>query len=329
MNSRPADAAPACSVDAAVDSMLLSALDVESSLYHLGQYCGSWAASTGGHDRGSFHLVLRGGCWLHLPRAGGRAVALNAGDGVFFLRDVPHRLGPHPDPAAMPPGLAGEMTPLEPPQPDGTALACGFFRLRAGMGVILSETLPDHLVLRADDPRFASARALFGLILEESARPPQPSTVLLERLTNLLVFYVLRHLADEGPQAGGLLALARDPALAALLQAVMAEPGRPWTLQDMARRTHMSAATLHRRFTRLGAVTPAQLLQQLRMRAAARLLAQGWRIAETAEHVGYQSQAAFSRLFQRTLGHTPSAWRRMMASPAGTQQPYVSEEETW
>ena len=56
--------------------------------------------------------------------------------------------------------------------------------------------------------------------------------------------------------------------------------------------------------------TPAQLLQLLRMRVARRLLAQGAAIADAAERVGYRSQAAFSRVFQRTEGVAPSAWRR-------------------
>ena len=32
----------------AADALLLSSLDVRSSLYHLGQYCGAWNASTSG-----------------------------------------------------------------------------------------------------------------------------------------------------------------------------------------------------------------------------------------------------------------------------------------
>ena len=98
--------------------------------------------------------------------------------------------------------------------------------------------------------------------------------------------------------------------MAGLLQAILAEPALPWSLQDMADRLHMSKATFHRRFTLHSGTTPAQLLQALRMRAARRLLEQGAGIQEAAERVGYQSQAAFSRAFQRAEGMAPSACKR-------------------
>ena len=50
----------------AADALLLSSLDVRSSLYHLGQYCGAWNASTSGRARASFHLILHGDCRVDL-----------------------------------------------------------------------------------------------------------------------------------------------------------------------------------------------------------------------------------------------------------------------
>ena len=126
----------------------------------------------------------------------------------------------------------------------------------------------------------------------------------------MLIFFMLRHLAIHDRQAHGLFVLARDPAMAGLLQAILARPADPWSMDDMARHVHMSKATFHRRFTLQSGTTPAQLLQLLRMRVARRLLAQGAAIADAAERVGYRSQAAFSRVFQRTEGVAPSAWRR-------------------
>lgn len=301
--------------DATVDDVLLSSLEVASSLYHLGQYCGEWSASTSGRARGSFHLVLHGDCWLHLPQEP-RSIALAAGDGVFFLRDVPHFLSPHADPGADAGAGRRGMIALSPQRPDGTGLACGFFQFSTDIGTAISDALPDYLLLRADDARFGPARTLFQLILAESSGASPACGPLIERLTNLLLFYMLRGLVADDAQARGQLALARDPAMSALLRAVSANPGLPWTLNEMAGHVHMSPATFHRRFSLLSATTPAQWLQGLRMRTAARLLSRGWRIAEAAEHVGYQSPAAFSRLFQRIMGQPPSAWRRRAETAA-------------
>jgi len=295
---------------AAVDAVLLSSLEVQSSLYHLGQYCGNWTASTSGRARASFHLILHGRCRADIA-SGQESHTLSAGDGIFFLRDIAHVLTPLQPSAAAGAGAAcGPMQPLSPRQPDGTGLACGFFQFRPGLADLLADTLPDYLLLRADDERFRAARGVFDLILDETARAPSASPVVLERLTDLLIFFMLRHLAIQDRQAHGLFVLARDPAMAGLLQAILAEPAAPWSMQDMADRVHMSKATFHRRFTLQSGTTPAQLLQLLRMRVARRLLDQGMGIQETAERVGYQSQAAFSRVFQRTEGMAPSALRR-------------------
>ncbi len=77
---------------------LLGSLELDTTLFHLGQYCGSWKASISGLARSGFHLVLHGQCWLHLPQEAAPR-PLQAGDAVFFLRDVPHTLSPLADPA--------------------------------------------------------------------------------------------------------------------------------------------------------------------------------------------------------------------------------------
>ena len=105
--------------------------------------------------------------------------------------------------------------------------------------------------------------------------------------------------------------------MAGLLQAVLAEPGRPGAARERrADRAHMSKATFHlRRFTPHGGSAPARLLQLLRTRVARRHLSQGMGIQDAAERVGYQSQAAFSRVFQRTEGMAPSALRKRPPAP--------------
>ncbi len=297
-----------------MDAVLLSSLEVQSSLYHLGQYCGNWTASTSGRARASFHLILHGRCRADIASRQ-ESHTLAAGDGIFFLRDIAHVLTPLQPPANAS-AAGGPMQPLSPRQPDGTGLACGFFQFRPGLADLLADTLPDYLLLRADDDRFRAARGVFDLILDETTREPSASPVVLERLTDLLIFFMLRHLAIQDRQAHGLFVLSRDPAMAGLLQAILAEPAAPWRMQDMADRVHMSKATFHRRFTLQSGTTPAQLLQLLRMRVARRLLDQGMGIQEAAERVGYQSQAAFSRVFQRTEGVAPSPLRRRRPASA-------------
>jgi AraC family transcriptional activator of mtrCDE len=52
------------------------------------------------------------------------------------------------------------------------------------------------------------------------------------------------------------------------------------------------------------------VLTQLRMARAARLLDQGGAAGAVGEAVGYQSEAAFNRAFKRQYGVGPGAYRR-------------------
>ncbi len=58
-------------------------------------------------------------------------------------------------------------------------------------------------------------------------------------------------------------------------------------------------------------VTPMTYLTQWRMLAAREMLKSPDRsMAEVADHVGYRSEAAFSRAFKRQFAQSPGAFRR-------------------
>jgi AraC family transcriptional regulator, activator of mtrCDE len=97
----------------------LSGLELKSTVFHVGQYCGNWQASTAGRHQASFHLALHGECWLHLPETAerpGRSVKLFPGDAVFLLHHMPHCLLPDPQPPArgQESERIGTMSPLTP-----------------------------------------------------------------------------------------------------------------------------------------------------------------------------------------------------------------------
>lgn len=287
---------------------LLESLELDASLFHVGRYCGGWHASTHGLARASFHLLVQGSCWLHLD--GQPAQALAAGDALFILRDVPYRLSGEASSAAACAAPRGQMQALEAGAEDGAGLVCGFFHFHPGLSELIVDALPTCLLLRAGDPALSAARSLFELILAECARPQGPSAGVLERLSQLLFLYVLRQHGSAGGELRGLLALARQPAFAALLERLIAAPAEDWTLERMAACAGLSRAAFAKRFHELAGQTPGQVLLGLRMREACRRLKEGETVAEVAEAVGYQSLAAFTRAFDKVVGLPPGAYRR-------------------
>ncbi|HEU4825672.1 MAG TPA: helix-turn-helix transcriptional regulator [Dongiaceae bacterium] len=73
----------------------------------------------------------------------------------------------------------------------------------------------------------------------------------------------------------------------------------------------MSRSVLAERFARLVGYPPMQYLTCWRMQLAARLLSDGrQKIAAIGREVGYESEAAFSRAFKKTVGVSPGQWRK-------------------
>ena len=287
---------------------LLESLELDASLFHVGRYCGGWQASTHGLARASFHLLVQGSCWLHFE--GQASQQLEAGDALFILRDVPYWLSGESTREAACAMPRRQMQALQSGAEEGVGLVCGFFYFQPGLSELIVDSLPTFLLLRAGDPALAAARSLFELILAECERAQGPSAAVLERLSQLLFLYVLRQHGASAGEWRGLLALARQPAFAALLNQLIATPARNWTLEQMAACTGLSRAAFAKRFHELSGQTPGQVLLDLRMREACRLLKDGQSVAEVAEAVGYQSVAAFTRAFQKVTDLLPGAYRR-------------------
>jgi len=296
-------------LSSALVDWLLDSLELDTSLFHVGRYCGDWHASTHGLASASFHLIVQGQCWLHIE---GDAAPhrLDNGDAVFLLRDLEYRLSGEPTAAGAQECPRVPMAPLDSAASDGVGLVCGFFHFQSGLSAMIVDTLPAWIILRAGDPSLTAARNLFDLILQECKRVPAPSSALLERLCHLLFLYVLRQQVLDNRELGGLAALARQPAFANLLEQLIARPADAWTLESMAACTGLSRSAFFKRFNELCGQSPGQVLLMMRMRHACQLFKQDQTVADVSLAVGYQSVAAFTRAFHKVTGQQPGAYRR-------------------
>ncbi|MES2074547.1 MAG: helix-turn-helix transcriptional regulator [Pseudomonadota bacterium] len=102
--------------------------------------------------------------------------------------------------------------------------------------------------------------------------------------------------------------LPTDKRLKGLCAALIAQPGSPLTLEQWAAQAGASTRTLARLFERDLGMSFVQWRQQVRLAHAAPLIARGMPLAQVAEQLGYASQSAFSAMFKKTFGSTPSAF---------------------
>ncbi|MDG3441058.1 AraC family transcriptional regulator [Nitrospirillum amazonense] len=186
-------------------------------------------------------------------------------------------------------------------------LICGRFAFERVADNPLLALLPEAVRLRGGGPRLAR---LVETIRDEVAAPRPGARAIATDLARALFTMILRgHLEDhgEGMEVAGLLA---RPATARVVAALVGDPARPWTLDDLADQAHLSRASLVRAFRAAGAPAPLAFLAQVRMTLAVRhLVAEGLSLAETAARVGYESESAFSRAFKRHYNAAPGDYR--------------------
>jgi AraC family transcriptional activator of mtrCDE len=130
-------------------------------------------------------------------------------------------------------------------------------------------------------------------------------------LASALFVMMLREHLENDPPADGLLALLGKRGTAQAVIAMLRDPSHDWTLDELAAHAAASRATLVRAFRATCGIAPLAFLTGLRLGLARRRLeTTADAIAQIAADVGYHSEAALSRAFQRRFGVRPRSVRR-------------------
>jgi AraC-like DNA-binding protein len=271
----------------------------------------------------SFHTMLSGGCWAEIIESPAEAVFVDTGDIVIFPMGDPNAMFSAPRQAAPPPDLSMYERPADGRLPvpfflnDGEGgevcrFVCGYLGCDARPFNPLLEALPR--LFRA--PVSATSRGwltdLVRLAVHESEQSSAGSETMLARIAELMFVEVVRQYMATLPQGTrGWLSGLRDRQVGAALRLIHSRPSEDWTLAGLAREVGLSRSALAERFATYVEITPMQYLARWRLQLAARLLEEsGISIAEAANRVGYESEAAFNRAFKKYAGVPPGAWRR-------------------
>ena len=95
-----------------------------------------------------------------------------------------------------------------------------------------------------------------------------------------------------------------------VITALYRDPGRNWTVAELAAEMGTSHSVFAKRFLEVTGVTSVRYVTELRIRLAAQWIGRERLPIETAAHrLGYGSEAALSRAFKRIMGYSPGASR--------------------
>ncbi|MET4210959.1 AraC family transcriptional regulator [Bradyrhizobium sp. LA2.1] len=199
-------------------------------------------------------------------------------------------------------------------------MLCGRFFIGRPHDRLIRNCLPAKLVVRSieglagDDTGSASNHLanLVALMRMEATSDKPGGDAILRGLSSVLFTLVLRAASESESAPEGLLALTGYSRLTPAIAGMFGDPTRHWNLIDLADLCGMSRATFARHFQDKLGRSAADLLTDIRMSLAANELKKPtMSIEAVAESVGYQSVAAFRRMFIDRTGTTPAQWRRL------------------
>ena len=278
-----------------------------------------------------FHYLSRGSAILALEQ--GRELHMAEGDFVVVTRGEPHLIYSDRRTKPLPvldldrlPGRLGVVR-HEGAKPLSTMICGNFTVARPSRGSVL-ELLPPVLLLKPTEDG-GWLEAILQRMVSESALERPGQGVALSRLTEVLFVEVLRSwIKSLGPGEGGWLGAMADPHIGPALQLIHERPDRPWTLADLGHSVGLGRSAFSDRFTKLVGQSMYRYLIARRMAEAAFLLETSDEgIARIATRVGYETAAAFSKLFRRHHGVSPGRYRAVRRSDGGRRQGDVLEAE--
>lgn len=274
---------------------------------------GDWAIRFPAHEGVKFNAVMRGSCWVQVEGAS-EPQRIEAGDCFLLTRGRPFQFATDLSlPVIESPTIYDRAV-------DGIAsyngggdffLIGGRFSFEGDHAALLFDALPAVLHVHDASAQAAVLRWSLEQLADELKTRPPGGTLMAEHLSQIMLLQVLRlWMAAEGTKTPGWLGALADPRLARAIAAMHAEPGRKWTLAELAGVAGMSRTSFAERFRNVVGRTPLDYLINWRMRLAAdRLRRTDDRVNVIALSVGYESEAAFSTTFRRVMGISPGRYR--------------------
>jgi AraC-like DNA-binding protein len=322
-------------------SDVLRSVRLRGAVFYYVSFGDEWAAETpaspdlaralmpGAEHVLAYHLIVRGAGWAATD--GEPPVRLAQGDIVMFPRGDGHVISSAPGMHAQEDRSDWRFTTRNDPKPIAVAYHRGVLRPGAAIpadeatsvvvcGFIACDLLPFNPLI-SSLPRLLHLASgglgtwvaqLLDQAVAESRESRAGSAAVLERVSEMVfVDAARRHLESLPSGASGWFAALRDRHVGRAIHLMHEKPAHPWTIDELGRESGLSRSALHERFVELAGQPPMQYLTGWRMQLGAGLLrSSDTKVATIAQEVGYDSEAAFSRAFKRSVGQPPAAWRR-------------------
>jgi AraC-like DNA-binding protein len=297
-------------------SDVLESLKLKGVVYQKTRFSAPWGVAIAQDSNSQFWRLLKGTCYISIP--GEEMIKMNEGDFIFVPHGAAHHIMGHPDSACVPAGhyvkslQCGQ--PLFQGDEEETILIGGHFEFTSPVLHPFVRLLPKVIRINSSQNEIRQwLQQAASFMNDELSASRAGSQVILGRLAEVVFILIIRAYIEEADVATGFLRAFKDPRISASLNCMHTSPEKDWTLNQLATEAGMSRSLYCNEFKRLLGETPLAYLTGWRILKAKELLLESKEnISEIAEKVGYQSEAAFNRLFKSKVGETPANYRRQI-----------------
>lgn len=267
---------------------LLTHFPVRAQLFRSGTLCGITDFDAPA-ERGQLHLIRSG--TLEVIHAGSAPLKIAEPSLLLYPRPMARR-------------FVSDVR-------DEAVTTCAELRFEGGASNPIASALPDVTCLPLAN--IDGIDRSLSLLTEEAASSNCGRREMIDRLFEVVLIQVLRHLMESRGLQGGMLGGMSHPKLRKALVAVHEQPERKWSLDALAEVAGMSRSAFANAFHDVVGSTPGDYLQAWRVRLTQAALRKGRPLKLIALEVGYGSEAALSRAFKAQCRLSPREWQQSLS----------------
>ena len=293
-------------------SDILSKIKLSSVVYFKANFSMPWGMDVPKGPFAQFHIITNGHCILQTEH---KSIQLSVGDIVVFPLGSSHWLADnenskrHGGQKVVTSVLSGNS--LFQGEKPSTTLVCGHFDFDKRLDHPFIKELPAVIHIKnSDSKQFSWLQNITNLIIEEAEKEQFGSSVIVNKLGEVLFVHTLRAYIEMNREVTGFIAAIQDKRIGKALKEFHTSPEKDWKLEQLAQIASMSRTSFANYFKVLTGETPFNYITQWRIIRAKELLEDSkFSVGEIAEKVGYQSEAAFNRVFKKRISLTPLKFR--------------------
>lgn len=302
---------------------ILRAIRLHTSTYFCSNFNKEWGMDIPAGDSGLFHAIIEGECWLSLPDYDS-PIIVKEGDIVAFPTGGEHKISHIPEAQTLQGSQVVERiqsgdnpffnVPTETKEKSNlvwNTLLCGAFEYDSSFEHPFIRDLPCLIHIKKNEtPELEWLRSLVFILSRESRIDSPGSTVMVDKLTEVLFIQLLRTYMEQSQKQDGYLSALKDKKIGRALNLIHSEESAELSVDALAQHVAMSRGAFSDRFSRLVGEAPKPYLQRWRLEKAKLALVNNMHSTYSiAIQSGYSSEAAFSKAFKNKFGDTPGKYR--------------------